>query len=54
VPGIAGLYLAGDWVGPEGFLADASTASARAAAALASGEIQQGLQHGREHVLRGG
>jgi phytoene dehydrogenase-like protein len=29
VPGIAGLYLAGDWVGPEGFLADASMASAR-------------------------
>jgi phytoene dehydrogenase-like protein len=32
VPGIAGLYLAGDWVGPEGFLADASAASARSAA----------------------
>jgi phytoene dehydrogenase-like protein len=28
----AGLFLAGDWVGPEGFLADASFASARAAA----------------------
>jgi phytoene dehydrogenase-like protein len=34
VPGIAGLYLAGDWVGPEGFLADASAASARSAARL--------------------
>jgi phytoene dehydrogenase-like protein len=34
VPGIEGLYLAGDWVGPEGFLADASAASARRAAAL--------------------
>ena len=35
VPGIEGLYLAGDWVGPEGFLADASMASARRAAGLA-------------------
>lgn len=34
VPGIAGLYLAGDWVGPEGFLVDASMASARRAAQL--------------------
>jgi phytoene dehydrogenase-like protein len=34
VPGIAGLYLAGDWVGPEGFLVDASVASARRAARL--------------------
>lgn len=29
VPGIAGLYLAGDWVGDEGLLADASFASAQ-------------------------
>jgi phytoene dehydrogenase-like protein len=35
VPGIAGLYLAGDWVGPEGFLVDASVASARSVARLA-------------------
>jgi phytoene dehydrogenase-like protein len=35
VPGIEGLYLAGDWVGSEGFLADASMASARRAAGLA-------------------
>jgi phytoene dehydrogenase-like protein len=34
VPGLSNLYLAGDWVGPEGFLADASTASAREAARL--------------------
>ncbi len=34
VPGLANLYLAGDWVGPEGFLADASLASARQAAVL--------------------
>lgn len=31
--GIGNLYLAGDWVGPEGFLVDASVASARRAAA---------------------
>jgi phytoene dehydrogenase-like protein len=33
-PGLQGLYLAGDWVGSEGFLADASMASARSAASL--------------------
>ncbi|HEY8147627.1 MAG TPA: FAD-dependent oxidoreductase [Vicinamibacteria bacterium] len=33
VPDVPGLYVAGDWVGPEGMLADASLASARAAAA---------------------
>ncbi len=32
VAGLAGCRLAGDWVGPEGFLADASLASARRAA----------------------
>lgn len=35
VPGIEDLYLAGDWVGPEGFLVDASASSARRAAELA-------------------
>jgi hypothetical protein len=34
VPGVDNLYLAGDWVGPEGFLVDASMASARRAAEL--------------------
>jgi phytoene dehydrogenase-like protein len=34
VPGLKDLYLAGDWVGPEGFLVDASVASARSAARL--------------------
>jgi phytoene dehydrogenase-like protein len=34
VPGLDNLYLAGDWVGPEGFLIDASMASARRAAEL--------------------
>jgi len=32
VPGVEGLYVAGDWVGPEGMLADASMASAKRAA----------------------
>ena len=31
VPGVANLYLAGDWVGSAGFLSDASAASARPA-----------------------
>ncbi|APR80952.1 Dehydrogenase [Minicystis rosea] len=35
IPGAPGILLAGDWVGPEGMLADASLASARAAARLA-------------------
>jgi phytoene dehydrogenase-like protein len=34
VTGLDNLYLAGDWVGPEGFLLDASMASARRAAQL--------------------
>jgi hypothetical protein len=33
VPGAEGIYVAGDWVGPEALLADASLASARRAAA---------------------
>ena len=37
VSGVRGLYLAGDWVGPEGMLADASFASAERAASLALG-----------------
>lgn len=36
VPGIEGLYVAGDWVGAEGLLADASVASGKQAAALAA------------------
>lgn len=36
VSGIAGLFLAGDWVGAEGWLADASVASGKRAAELAS------------------
>ncbi len=37
VTGVANLWLAGDWVGPEGMLVDASFASARAAARGAAG-----------------
>jgi phytoene dehydrogenase-like protein len=33
-PGLPGVYLAGDWVGPEGLLADAALASASLAAKL--------------------
>jgi phytoene dehydrogenase-like protein len=35
VPGVRGLFVAGDWVGAEGLLADASVASAARAAELA-------------------
>jgi phytoene dehydrogenase-like protein len=38
VPGVDGLFVAGDWVGPNGLLADASLASAELAAKLASCE----------------
>ncbi len=38
VPGIAGLYLAGDWIGSEGYLVDAVMASARQAARLVQQE----------------
>src|SRR5262249_40306710 len=34
VPGMPNVYVAGDWVGPEGLLADASLASAKRAAEL--------------------
>jgi phytoene dehydrogenase-like protein len=40
IPGLRHVYVVGDWVGPEGLLADASLASAKRAAhlALQSGE----------------
>jgi phytoene dehydrogenase-like protein len=37
VPAVAGLYLAGDWVGTEGMLADAALASAKQAALCSAG-----------------
>jgi hypothetical protein len=36
VAGADGIYLAGDWVGPSGWLADAAMASGRRAGTLAS------------------
>jgi len=39
VPGLDGLYLAGDWVGPDGYLVDASLASGRAAARLVAAQV---------------
>jgi phytoene dehydrogenase-like protein len=36
VPGVTGLFVASDWVGTEGLLADAALASARLAARLAT------------------
>ncbi|MCB0166731.1 MAG: NAD(P)/FAD-dependent oxidoreductase [Anaerolineae bacterium] len=47
VPGMAGLYVAGDWVGPVGMLSDASFASAKQAANL----VQAYLAHQQPHSL---
>jgi phytoene dehydrogenase-like protein len=44
LPGAAGLYVAGDWVGQEGLLADASLASARAAAQAILSQGSAGLR----------
>lgn len=41
-PGAPGLFVAGDWVGPDGWLADGSLASARAAAQGARATGQPG------------
>lgn len=41
VPGFANLYLAGDWVGPEGLLLDGVLASARQAAHLCNSSLTQ-------------
>lgn len=41
VPGIEGLFVVGDWVGTEGWLADASMASGKRAAELAVGESRK-------------
>ncbi len=40
IPELPGIYLAGDWVGNEGALADASLASARCAAALIGAQLR--------------
>jgi phytoene dehydrogenase-like protein len=41
VPGSPGLYLAGDWVGPTGWLSDAAMASGQRAGLLAAGAPAQ-------------
>jgi hypothetical protein len=43
VAGIPNLWLAGDWVGPEGMLVDGSFASARTAAIAAAGARRLGV-----------
>lgn len=45
VEGIAGLYLAGDWIGSEGYLVDASMASARQVAQLLLRERPTSARH---------
>jgi phytoene dehydrogenase-like protein len=45
VPGVSNLYIAGDWVGAEGMLADASFASAKQVAKLI--EQRSGAQMGQ-------
>jgi phytoene dehydrogenase-like protein len=47
VPGSPGLYLAGDWVGPSGWLSDAAMASGQRAGLLAAGAPAQGRTHPR-------
>jgi phytoene dehydrogenase-like protein len=53
VGGLGGLYLAGDWVGAEGFLVDASAASARqvARAILARPGVEPATLDGRRLLL---
>jgi phytoene dehydrogenase-like protein len=43
VPDVPGLFVAGDWVGSEGLLADATLASAKHAAELASCAVPLGV-----------
>jgi len=42
VPGPPGLYVAGDWVGPSGWLSDAAMASGQRAGMLAAGAPAEG------------
>jgi phytoene dehydrogenase-like protein len=48
VGGVRGLYLAGDWVGPEGMLADASLASASTVARALGEARHEGARPRRE------
>lgn len=52
VPGLSGLYLAGDWIGSEGFQVDASLASARQAAHLVLQDLESGSSIDREYAGR--
>ncbi len=47
VAGAEGLYLAGDWVGPSGWLADAAVGSGRRAGTLASRAVPTGRSYPR-------
>ncbi len=47
VPGSPGVYLAGDWVGPSGWLSDAAMASGQHAGLLAAGAAEQERTHPR-------
>jgi hypothetical protein len=47
VPGSPGLYLAGDWVGPSGWLSDAARASGQRAGLLAAGAPAEEPTHPR-------
>jgi phytoene dehydrogenase-like protein len=47
VPGSRGLYLAGDWVGPSGWLSDAAIASGQHAGLLAAGAPAEEPAHPR-------
>jgi phytoene dehydrogenase-like protein len=53
VPGCDNLYVAGDWVGPEGMLADAALASARQAAHLVLASKGDARQHNPLATLAG-
>lgn len=49
VPGLPGLFVAGDWVGPEGMIGDAAVASGAAAAEFAAAHV--GRAPGAARVL---
>jgi phytoene dehydrogenase-like protein len=51
VPGTTGVFLAGDWVGEEGMLADAALASARRAALEANAACEAAATNGRAMVI---
>jgi hypothetical protein len=44
VPDVPGLFVAGDWVGSEGLLADAVFASGRAAGRAAAAAVADTVQ----------